>query len=388
MIGLDDVSLKNVREARGDETPRFSATILLRGFPVAEIGNAGQGGCCDIHVMAPAGYAEVEDLARRLFPGIEPVDTLVYAMMDAADNKRAIDRAMRAGLAFILGPDDRENLRYSTLKLKEPRSVEAVVRTKAALRKRHPDIAFMDEDVELYRLYTSPKTETAEGAQEVVDSAPAHDDATQPNEGENETMKVKTIGARVALKTDAEQMGSVVGTYQDHAVKVAWDSDRDNPRRVKASLLAVIGEDEATTKKAPSAKAATAKAAPEKKAPKAKPDPKPAKAAAAKKAAPPAKKAAPAAKPEKRPKVEGKFVLADHTPIRSPHHARSETSSRTVLFHLDSGDPWNKTGRYSLCRTKLTKWEKVPGKVTVAEVCGRCANKAKSLDAKARAAAK
>jgi len=87
------VTLKGVKNAGGEETPRFEASLYLDGKRVANVSNGGTGGCCSWYWHDRKAEAICQPIAddyyRACNPGdrlCESLDSLVYAIMDAADH--------------------------------------------------------------------------------------------------------------------------------------------------------------------------------------------------------------------------------------------------------------------------------------------------------------
>jgi len=62
---MNFVTLKNVHLNGGEETPRFSATLVIRGREVATVSNHGTGGCCTYWWNEPCSRKWAEE---KLFP--------------------------------------------------------------------------------------------------------------------------------------------------------------------------------------------------------------------------------------------------------------------------------------------------------------------------------
>lgn len=69
------IELTSIREARGEETPRFSATLKVNGIAVCHVGNGGTGGCNEYNPIGWDGIAiwnswadALEEYARKLPP--------------------------------------------------------------------------------------------------------------------------------------------------------------------------------------------------------------------------------------------------------------------------------------------------------------------------------
>lgn len=137
--------LKGIKEAGGDETPRFEASIYCDGVKIAVVSNGGHGGCCDYyftpreaeaafqaHCKAwwDASEEKQEHIRRFKEYGLdddagsnsEMDDSWVYAEMEVAAHRKRLKRASKTKCLFILKGDEK----YSYRSLNKPYSPAAV----------------------------------------------------------------------------------------------------------------------------------------------------------------------------------------------------------------------------------------------------------------------
>lgn len=116
-----NVTLTSVQEnkALSEETPCFTAVVCIDGKPVAFVGNNGHGGCCNIQQIDPAAYLHLYAAAEKVTKSkIEPVDTLVYALLDQRENRQRMVRALKTHVLYTT-PADRQTGDYYKTPLKQ-----------------------------------------------------------------------------------------------------------------------------------------------------------------------------------------------------------------------------------------------------------------------------
>ena len=85
------VTLKNVKEAGGEETPRFEASLYLDGKRVATVSNGGTGGCNSYHWADGRWDTPNQKVCNQIAEDYlgetyrEALDMLVYSIMDSVD---------------------------------------------------------------------------------------------------------------------------------------------------------------------------------------------------------------------------------------------------------------------------------------------------------------
>lgn len=85
------ITLKNLREAGGEETPRFEASLYLDGKKVATVSNGGTGGCNSYHWEDGRWDTPTQKVCNQIAEEHlgetynEALDMLVYNIMDAVD---------------------------------------------------------------------------------------------------------------------------------------------------------------------------------------------------------------------------------------------------------------------------------------------------------------
>lgn len=100
-----NVELKNIREAGGEETPRFEATVYVDGKRRGIVANGGTGGCCNWSDERLR--REVAEYARANgYDGFEPEDGLIYRLLDDAAIDKAIKRDLSDKLMFRVEGED------------------------------------------------------------------------------------------------------------------------------------------------------------------------------------------------------------------------------------------------------------------------------------------
>ena len=101
------VTLKNVKEAGGEETPRFEASLYLDGKRVATVSNDGRGGCCDYRWEGgwnTSAQKTCDQIAEEFHGEAyrEALDMLVYCIMDAADYLKKAKSNARKGFPITV----------------------------------------------------------------------------------------------------------------------------------------------------------------------------------------------------------------------------------------------------------------------------------------------
>lgn len=128
------ISLINVQEIRGDETPCFNAIIVVDGNPVLHVDNNGCGGSNGYHLVRPKGksdeafsdgyrkrfddtYRTLDEAAKAFLKAegnehwdFESLDTIVYRLLDKRaarkSNLRRLKAAEKAGRVWFRKPGD------------------------------------------------------------------------------------------------------------------------------------------------------------------------------------------------------------------------------------------------------------------------------------------
>lgn len=103
----DLYSIFAVKEAGGDETPRFEAKIAKAGRRVAVVSNDGQGGCCSWHWFDRTEEKDFSIWVAEHFPDdFEPEDGWVYARLAEVAETKALMRASLKHTVFRLDGDE------------------------------------------------------------------------------------------------------------------------------------------------------------------------------------------------------------------------------------------------------------------------------------------
>lgn len=118
-------SVGKIKEAGGEETPRFCATVFKGATAIAEVSNDGNGGCCRWYFRARAEEQPFKDWIKANHPDdFEPEDGWVYRCMDRAALLKELKRAARKATIFRKSTDKAGE--YSTVKLLGPDGVRWV----------------------------------------------------------------------------------------------------------------------------------------------------------------------------------------------------------------------------------------------------------------------
>lgn len=101
--------LRAIKEAGGDETPRFDAKLLRDGKVIAVVSNEGCGGCNRYDYLDRGAEAPFQKFAaewgRERGYNSEPDDMWVYAQMDAAEERRTLRRWSKKYTCYRLKGD-------------------------------------------------------------------------------------------------------------------------------------------------------------------------------------------------------------------------------------------------------------------------------------------
>jgi len=157
------VELKNIKEAGGEETPRFEATLYLDGKKAAIVSNGGTGGCNCYHwfdqILGKSefgarfnAYAKEQNPVPAIMPDGKPatesftryfhtevMDTEVFKMLDAAANAKKLKRLCGSKTLAHLPGETYKKGEWSVFKVKFSPEV------KAQLEAKHPGIKFANE---------------------------------------------------------------------------------------------------------------------------------------------------------------------------------------------------------------------------------------------------
>jgi len=108
------LGLTKIKEAGGEETPRFCAVLTLDGVPVAHVSNDGCGGSCRVDGMKgpldSKTLKRIEDAAVLLVADVRPptsnlseetlrsldLDTAIFRLLDRTALAKKIDRACKS----------------------------------------------------------------------------------------------------------------------------------------------------------------------------------------------------------------------------------------------------------------------------------------------------
>lgn len=98
--------LKKIKQAGGEETPRFEAQIFADGKKIGIVYNEGCGGCCfyrfDKQEEGKLFDEFIADWAVKNNEDFEPNDMWVYARMDDEEEKRKLKRWSKTKTPFRL----------------------------------------------------------------------------------------------------------------------------------------------------------------------------------------------------------------------------------------------------------------------------------------------